>query len=137
MKLFNKLVVMCLCLGLTAPGVLSAQETPEEMSRKVKELEKLVLELKAEMAAMKTSVSQATSPANETASTQTNQPTPALPKPIEGKILIASLRGPTSLPPAEPSPLPQSLNPASGAPADSKVSLASLLGPTSLNGYVD
>ncbi len=131
MTLLKKVMIGCLCLGLTAPTLMSAQESSEEMSRKVKELETLVLELKAEMAAMKATTLQA-APAAQTAVAVSNTATPGQIRTPQGKILIASLGAPTSLPPAEATPFPQD-----AAKAPEKVTLGSLLGPTSLSGYVD
>jgi len=121
---------------LAAPGILPAQESAEEMSQKIQALEKLILELKAEMTAMKSASTQTQAATTESAAAASVSPS-STPKNSDGKILIASLAGPTSVP-AKEMPEPQdAVLPGTSAPSSDKVSLSSLLGPTSLQGYVD
>ncbi|MGE0405635.1 MAG: porin [Candidatus Korobacteraceae bacterium] len=130
MKNTYRALVVCLCLMLVAPGILSAQSSSEDMKARVEELEKLILELKAEMASMKKA---STPAAEETAKTQeVETPAETTTATTGGRVLIASLGMPSI--PASPEK-PQGIVP--GAPAPASPSIASLLGPTSVQGYVD
>ena len=111
-------LVLALCSAVVAqtgtqPEPSASGQNQAELNRKVEDLQKVVDELRAEIAAMK----------------EQSRPGP------RGIAEVASTSMPTlpaaSLAPADPLPMQ------AAAPAPEKPSLAGLLGPTTLSGFVD
>jgi hypothetical protein len=117
---------------LIAPGILPAQTSNKDMKARIDELEKLVLQLKAEMAAMQEQAAAAKTAKTESAAQPAETPSQTAEAKPQGRLLIASLGAPPVVP-ASPE-LPQAMAP---APAPPSPSLSGLLGSTTLTGYVD
>jgi Putative beta-barrel porin-2, OmpL-like. bbp2 len=133
MKSTYRILIVCLCLMLIAPGILPAQTSNADMKARIDELETLVLQLKVEMAAMQEKAAAAETAKTKTAAQPVEAPSQTAEAKPDGRLLIASLGAPPVVP-ASPA-LPQAM--AQPAPAPSSPSLAGLLGSTTLTGYVD